>query len=69
LTSREIDKILTKVDTNDDGKIEWQEFLAKFKTSPLDERLKERAKDKMARIKELMIMHMVSPIDAFRYVS
>jgi len=33
----------------------------------LDDRLKERAKDKMARIKELMIMHMTSPNDAFRY--
>ena len=68
LTSREIDKIMTKVDTNSDGKIDWHEFVAKFKTSELDERLKERAKDKMARLKELMILHMVSPIDAFRYV-
>jgi hypothetical protein len=32
-------------------------------------RLKERAKDKMARLKELMILHMTSPNDAFRFVS
>ena len=69
LSSREIDKIMQKVDTNADGKINWKEFMAKFKTSELDDRLKERAKDKMARLKELMIMHMTSPIDAFRFVS
>jgi hypothetical protein len=30
-------------------------------------RLKERAKDKMARLKELMLLHMTSPADAFRF--
>jgi hypothetical protein len=51
-----------------DGKINWKDFVGKFKTSELDERLKVRAKDKMARMKELMILHMTSPNDAFRYV-
>jgi hypothetical protein len=59
---------MTKIDTNSDGKIDWQEFISKFKTSELDERLKERAKDKMGRLKELMILHMTSPNDAFRFV-
>lgn len=68
MTSREIDKIMTKIDTNNDGKIDWREFISKFKTSELDERLKERAKDKMARLKELMMLHMTSPNDAFRFV-
>lgn len=68
MSSREIDKILTRVDTNADGKIDYREFSAKFKTTELDERLKERARDKMARLKELMILHMTSPIDAFRFV-
>ncbi len=68
LSSREIDKILTKVDKNSDGKIDYQEFIDKFKTTELDDRLKERAKDKMARFKELMILHMTSPNDAFRFV-
>ena len=68
LTSREIDKMMTRIDSNADGKIDWKEFIAKFKTSELDERLKERAKDKMARLKELMILHMTSPNDAFRFV-
>jgi hypothetical protein len=59
---------MTKIDTNSDGKIDWKEFISKFKTSELDERLKERAKDKMGRLKELMILHMTSPNDAFRFV-
>jgi EF-hand domain pair len=68
VTSREIDKLLQKIDSNQDGKIDWKEFIAKFKHSDLDDRLKERAKDKMARLKELMILHMTSPNDAFRFV-
>lgn len=60
---------MLRVDTNSDGKIDYNEFMAKFKVSELDDRLKERAKDKMARIKELMMLHMTSPNDAFRFVS
>ena len=69
LSSREIDLIMKRVDTNGDGNIDWKEFVSKFKTSDLDDRLKERAKDRMGRLKELMIMHMISPVDAFRFVS
>jgi len=60
---------MAKIDANQDGKIDWLEFISKFKKSDLDERLKERAKDKMARLKELMMLHMTSPNDAFRFVS
>lgn len=60
---------MQRIDTNQDGKIDWREFISKFKTSELDDRLKERAKDKMARLKELMMLHMTSPNDAFRFVS
>ena len=59
---------MERIDTNNDGKIDWQEFISKFKTNDLDERLKSRARDKMARLKELMILHMTSPNDAFRFV-
>jgi hypothetical protein len=68
LTSKEIDKLMERIDTNNDGKVDWTEFISKFKTSDLDERLKSRARDKMARLKELMILHMTSPNDAFRFV-
>lgn len=69
LTSREIDKLMLRIDSNQDGKIDYNEFMAKFKSNDLDTRLQERAKDKMARLKELMILHMTSPNDAFRFVS
>lgn len=58
---------MERIDLNGDGKIDWREFMAKFKTSNLDERLKERSKDKMARLKEMMILHMTAPNDAFRF--
>ena len=32
LTSREIDNLMKKIDANQDGLIDWQEFMAKFKT-------------------------------------
>jgi Ca2+-binding EF-hand superfamily protein len=68
VTSREIDRIMESIDTNQDGRIDWQEFINKFKNKELDVMMKERAKDKMGRLKELMILHMTSPNDAFRYV-
>ena len=68
LTAREIDKVMLRIDTNQDGKIDYKEFAAKFKNTELDLRLKERAKDRMASLKEMMILHMTSPNDAFRFV-
>lgn len=59
---------MIRVDTNADGKIDYNEFMSKFKQNDLDVRLKDRAKDKMARLKELMMLHMTSPNDAFRFV-
>ena len=35
----------------------------------IDDRLKARSKDKMARLKELMILHMNSTGDAFKLVT
>jgi len=58
---------MKKIDSNADGKIDWNEFCSKFKVNELDERLKVRAKDKMGRLKELMMLHMRSVNDAFRY--
>jgi hypothetical protein len=31
--------------------------------------MEERAKDKMGKIKELMVLHMTSPNDAFKMVN
>jgi hypothetical protein len=32
LKSREIDTLMNRIDTNSDGKIDWKEFICKFKT-------------------------------------
>lgn len=67
MTSREIDQLMRKIDSNSDGKISWQEFISKFKTNDIDETIKLRGKEKMARLKEQMILHMTSPTDAYRF--
>ena len=54
-TSREIDRLMAKIDTNNDGKIDWKEFSSQFPEKDVDLRLKERARDRIARLKELMI--------------
>lgn len=69
LTSREIDQLLAAIDSNADGKIDWTEFASKFKSSELEERMADRARARMGQLKELMILHMTSPNDAFRFVS
>lgn len=69
ITSREIDQVMAKIDANGDGKIDYQEFAAKFKDNSFDARMAQRAADRMAKLKELMNLHMTSANDAFRFVS
>ena len=69
ITSREIDQVMERIDSNGDGKINYEEFAAKFKSSSFDSRMAARAADKMAKLKELMSLHMTSANDAFRFVS
>ena len=62
LTSREIDQLMVIIDTNADGMIDYKEFetkLGKNTTGREAERLiMERAQKKMAKLKELMQIHM-----------
>lgn len=67
LTSRQIDQVMARLDTNQDGQIDWNEFSSKFKQNSYDQRLSQRNKPKMARLKELMMLHMTSANDAFRH--
>ena len=69
LVSREIDALMLKFDTNQDGKIDYSEFMAKFKDTSFDARMQKRAQNRMASLKELMTLHMSSFNDAFRFVS
>ena len=70
LTDGEIDKIMQRVDANMDGVVSYIEFAARFRDDPaFDERMIQRASDRLARIKEKMILYMTSPGDAYRMVS
>lgn len=69
LTSKEIDQLISRLDCNGDGKIDYKEFSSKFITTELDEIMARRAGNRMARLKELMLLHMTSCNDAFRFVS
>ena len=60
---------MQRIDTNGDGKIDYTEFAAKFKDNSLEGRMAQRAAVRMAKLKELMNLHMTSANDAFRYVS
>lgn len=69
LTSREIDQLMVRIDDNKDGMIDFNEFCMKFAVGNQDQAMQLRTKDKLAQLKELIIKHMTSTADAFRYVS
>lgn len=65
ITAKEIDEIIKVVDRNMDGMIDWQEFAAKFKTKENEKLIETRAKNKLAKLKEQLTLHMKSPQNAF----
>lgn len=70
LTDQEIDKIMKRIDADNDGNISYLEFVAKFRDDPIFEhRMLERANKRLVELNELMIHHMTSPDDAYRMVS
>lgn len=70
ITSREIDQVMNRIDSNGDGKIDYQEFSGILsKDNSYDNRMAVRAAKRMAKLKELMTLHMTSANDAFRFVS
>ena len=70
MTDLEIQKIMNRVDADNDGNVSYKEFVAKFRNDPVYEhRMLERAEKKMYEINELMIHHMTSPDDAYAMVS
>jgi hypothetical protein len=69
ISSKEIDKLMVMIDANKDGLIDYNEFVSKFSVTTHEDFMSLRIKDKLAKLKELMILHMHSVIDAFRYVS
>lgn len=65
ISAREIDEIIKIVDRNMDGLIDWIEFSSKFKSKENENLIETRARNKMAKLKEQMTLHMKSPQDAF----
>ncbi len=68
LTSREIDQLMVRIDTNQDGMIDYREFCLRFsgnKVADTEKIIRARASNKLASLKELMHRHMVSYTDAF----
>jgi hypothetical protein len=49
--------------------INYVEFSSLFSQGDLETKLHSRLAQRLARLKELMIMHMTSANDAFRFVS
>lgn len=43
LSSRDIDQLMVRFDSNEDGKIDYSEFMAKFKETSYDSRMQIRA--------------------------
>ena len=70
LTDIEIEKVMQRVDINKDGQISYAEFAEKFRDDKeFDYRMRERANNRLAEMKQAMVMHMVSPVEAFKMVS
>lgn len=65
ISALEIDEIIKVVDRNMDGLIDWKEFSSKFRSKENENLIETRAKNKMAKLKEQMTLHMKSPQDAF----
>lgn len=66
LTSRDIDTILLRVDSNNDGQIDWQEFIAHFRQTETGNRIKAVSRKRLDKLSEMMLAYMLTPKDAFR---
>ena len=61
---------MNRVDANNDGRISYLEFAAKFREDPIhEEKMVMRANQRLVQINELMILHMDSAFNAYRMVS
>ena len=69
LSMNEIDQLQNVCDENQDGLIDWFEFSKKFKLSESGERILERSKLKLQKIRDDIYYYMISPKDAFRLVN
>ncbi|CAG9315143.1 unnamed protein product [Blepharisma stoltei] len=65
LTARDIDMIQARIDTNNDGLIDWDEFKKRFKTPETEHIIKGTAQQRLNTLRQNMYSYMLSPKDAF----
>jgi len=65
LSLKEIEELILYCDSNQDGKISFQEFVIKFAPQEAETRLFDRSKNKLKRLKDNIYSYMLSPKDAF----
>lgn len=65
LTARDIDAIQARIDTNNDGQVDWDEFQRRFKPSKTEDYIKGTAQQRLNAMRQNMYAYMLSPKDAF----
>jgi Ca2+-binding EF-hand superfamily protein len=66
LTSKEIDEVLTKLDTNKDGQIDFDEFCTKFRVGSKGQQTDSTLARRIGQYAKLMTTVMGSPKEAFK---
>lgn len=65
LTSKEIDKLINYMETNEEQKINWVAFCKKFKENTGEQQILDRTRQRLHRIKDQIYQFLLSPKDAF----
>lgn len=65
LSAKDIDGLLARIDTNNDGQIDWQEFQKQFKSSETETHIKASCQQRLNFLRTNMTHFMLSARDAF----
>ena len=65
LSAKDIDGLLARIDTNNDGQIDWQEFQKQFKSSESETHIKASCQQRLNFLRTNMNHFMLSARDAF----
>jgi Ca2+-binding EF-hand superfamily protein/nucleoid DNA-binding protein len=65
LSAKDIDGLLARIDTNNDGQIDWQEFQKQFKSSETETHIKSSCQQRLNFLRSNMNHFMLSARDAF----
>lgn len=61
---------MNRIDTNSDGRVNYSEFASKVrKNKEFPSKMRQRAQQRLSKMKQQMIYYMTSPVEAFRMVS